>query len=419
MTAFTDIGVERFALLLGLSLFFGFAFEEFYSGEKLRRPGGVRTFPLLALAGGSLYALEPHFAIAFIAGLLVLGFWIDAYLRNQYAKTETVDSGFIVPICNVLAYVLGPVALTQPLWTSVATAVAAVLLLGGKRTLHDWAHRVSGEEIVTAGKFLILVGIVLPLLAGRPAIPYTSITPFGVWLAVIAVSSISYASYLLARYVFPRGGVLITSILGGLYSSTATTVVLARRSREDGMSPEIEAGIVAATGMMYLRVLAICAIFSGALGRALLLPTIVPCGLMLAFAWIRGRSATHAAPVREPAPNPLQLSTALIFAVLLVAISVVTALVQAHLGRAGVFGLAAVVGVTDIDPFVLGLAQGGVSKMGFATAALAIVIAASSNNVLKAAYTLGFSRRRESWLPAGVLVGIAAVGIAVGYAALR
>jgi uncharacterized membrane protein (DUF4010 family) len=419
VTAFTDIGVERFALLLGLSLFFGFAFEEFYSGEKPRRPGGVRTFPLLALAGGSLYLLEPHFAIAFIAGLLVLGLWIDAYLRNQYTNADTVDRGFIVPICNVLAYVLGPVALTQPLWTSVATAVAAVLLLGGKRTLHDWAHRVSGEEIVTAGKFLILVGIVLPLLAGRPAIPYTSITPFGVWLAVIAVSSISYASYLLARYVFPRGGVLITSILGGLYSSTATTVVLARRSREGGMSPEIEAGIVAATGMMYLRVLAICAIFSGALGRALLLPTIVPCALMLAFAWIRGRSATHAAPVGESAPNPLQLSTALIFAVLLVAISIATAFVQAHLGRAGVFGLAAVVGVTDIDPFVLGLAQGGVAKLGFATAALAIVIAASSNNVLKAAYTLGFSRRRESWLPAGALAGIAAIGIAVGYAALR
>ncbi|MEO6836641.1 MAG: DUF4010 domain-containing protein, partial [Candidatus Tumulicola sp.] len=231
-------------------------------------------------------------------------------------------------------------------------------------------------------------------------------------------SSISYASYLLQRYVFPGRGALLTSILGGLYSSTATTVVLARRSRDEGMSPELESGIVAATGMMYLRILAICAIFSASLGRALLLPMIVPCGLMLGFAWFRGRAAPRT-PIRDSAPNPLQLSTALIFAALMVGISIVTALVQTNLGRAGVFGLAAVVGITDIDPFVLSLAQGGVAKLGFATAALAIVIATSSNNVLKAAYTLSFSRRRESWLPAGALVAVAAIGIAVGYALLR
>lgn len=112
----------------------------------------------------------------------------------------------------------------------------------------------------------------------------------------------------------------------------------------------------------------------------------------------------------------MQLSTALIFAALMVAITIVTGLVQTHLGRAGVFGLAAVVGVTDIDPFVLGLAQGGVAKIGLTTAALAIVIATSSNNVLKAAYALVFSRRRESWIPAGALLAIAVVGIGIGYA---
>ncbi len=418
MTGFTDVGAERFALLLGLSLFFGFAYEEFYSGES-PRPGGVRTFPLLALAGGALYLLEPRYGAGFIAGLLVVGAWTFAYLNGEFGKPRTAETGFIVPLCNLLAYVLGPVALTQPLWISVTVAVAAVLLLGGKRTLHAWAHRIPAEEIVTAGKFLILVGIVLPLLAGRPAIPYTSITPFGVWLAVIAVSTISYVSYLLQRYVFPKSGVLLASVLGGLYSSTATTVVLARRSHDgEAMSPEIEAGIVAATGMMYLRVLAVSAIFSVALGRALLLPLIIPCGLMLLFAWLRARRGTRT-PAREVETNPLQITTALVFAALMVLISAVTTFVQAGLGRAGVLGLAAVVGVTDIDPFVLSLAQGGVDKLGLATAAFAIVVASSSNNVLKAAYTLGFSRRPESWIPAGALLIVAALGVVVGYAFLR
>jgi uncharacterized membrane protein (DUF4010 family) len=418
VTAFTDVGAERFALLLGLSLFFGFAFEEFYADEMPRRPGGVRTFPLLALAGGALYELEPTYAAAFIAGLLILGLWIYAYLCREFKNTDPVEGGFIVPVCNVLAYALGPVALTQPLWICVTVAVVAVLLLGGKQTLHDWARRVPGEEVTTAGRFLILVGIVLPLLAGRPAIPYTTITPFGVWLAVIAVSTISYASYLLQRYVFPTRGVLLASVLGGLYSSTATTVVLARRSHDEGMSPEIESGIVAATGMMYLRVLAICAIFSGALARMLLLPMLVPCALMIALAWLRSRFATRT-PARGSSPNPLQFSTALIFAVLMVAISIATVLVQTHFGRAGIYWLAAVVGITDIDPFVLGLAQGGVAKLGFATSALAIVIAASSNNLLKAVYAVSFSRRRESWLPAGALLAVSAIGVAIGYAYLR
>lgn len=418
MTALTDIGAERFALLLGLSLFFGFAYEDFYSDVTPRRPGGVRTFPLLALAGGMLYALEPHFATAFTAGLLVLGAWAYAYLRAQYAKGETAERGFITPVCNLLAYALGPIALTQPIWICVAVAVIAVLLLGWKRTLHDWASRVPAEEVLTAGQFFVLIGIVLPLLAGRPAIPYTTITPFGVWLAVVAVSTISYASYLLRRYVFPTGGVLLTSILGGLYSSTATTVVIARQAHDEGMTPALQSGIVAATGMMYLRILGICAIFSLALGRALLLPMTIPCALMLIFAWVRARTGARE-PAHANAPNPLQITTAVTFAVLLVVISIVTAFVQTHLGRAGVFGLAAVVGVTDVDPFVLSLAQGGAGKIGIASAALAIVIATSSNNLLKAAYTLAFSRARESWVPAGALLAIAAGGIALGYAFLR
>ena len=259
MNAFAGDLAERFALLLGLSLFFGFAFEEFYSGELPRRPGGVRTFPLLALAGGGLYLVEPKYGAAFVAGLVVVGSWIYAYVRRESKNAASaVEGAFVVPACNLLAFTLGAIALTQPLWLAVGVAVAAVLLLGGRRTLHDWAARVSTQEVVTAAQFLILVGVVLPVLAGRPPIPYTTITPFGVWLAVVAVSSISYASYLLQRYVFPNGGTLLTSVLGGLYSSTAATAVLARRMRDEGPSPELEAGIVAATAMMYARILVVC-----------------------------------------------------------------------------------------------------------------------------------------------------------------
>jgi uncharacterized membrane protein (DUF4010 family) len=405
-----DAGAERVALLLGLSLFFGFAFEGFYIGELPQRPGGVRTFPLLALAGGGLFLLEPHYAAGFIGGLLVVGAWIYAYVQREL-RADKPEGMFVVPVCNLLAYVLGPIALTQPLWVGVTVAVAAVLLLGGRHTLHDWARRVSGHEVVTAAQFLILVGIVLPLLAGKPAIPYTLVTPFGVWLAVVAVSSISYASYLLQRYVFPGGGTFLMSILGGLYSSTATTVVLSRRARDEGMTRELQGGIVVATAMMYPRILLVCFLFNASLARLLVVPLVGLAIVTGVVAALCARLGTRSRNESEPT-NPLQIWTALVFALLFIVISMLTTFVKSHLGNSGVYGLAAIVGVTDIDPFVLSLAQGGANGVGLATAASAIVIATSSNNVLKAIYTVVFSRRRESWLPAAILGAIALLGLA-------
>jgi uncharacterized membrane protein (DUF4010 family) len=318
--SFAAPGVERWALLLGLSLFFGFAFEGFYTDLPLR-PGGVRTFPLLALAGGALYLLEPRYAAAFIAGLLVLGSWLYAYVwRETKHEARAVEGAFIVPACNLLAYALGPLALTQSLWLSVGISVAAVLLIGARSRLHDWVARVSLQEVMTAGQFLILVGVVLPLLAGLPPIPYTTVTPFGVGLAVVAVSTISYSSYLLQRFVFKGGGTLLASILGGLYSSTATTVVLARRSHQEGMTAELQAGIVAATAMMYLRVLIVSSLFNFALGRVLALPLLALAAASGSIAWQRARFASASANPTSFS-NPLQLSTALIFAFLFVATS--------------------------------------------------------------------------------------------------
>lgn len=414
MPGLPGAGVERFALLLGLSLFFGFAFEGFYADELPRRPGGVRTFPLLALAGGGLYLLEPHYGAAFIAGLLVIGSWIYAFTRRQTKDpADTAEGPLIVPVSNLLAYLLGALTLTEPLWLCVGVAVAAVLLIGARRTLHAWSARVPNQEIVTAGQFLVLVGVILPLLYGRPTIPFTQITPFEVWLAVVAVSTISYLSYLLQRFVFPKAGTLLTSILGGLYSSTATTVVLARRSVQEGMTPELEAGIVAATAMMYLRVLVVCAIFNLALARILVLPLLALAAVAAIVAAVRARSAKGSMP-HGKFSNPLQLSTAFVFALLFVAVSMLATLAQNHLGRAGIFELAGIVGVTDIDPFVLSLAQGGAAGVDTATAASAILIATSSNNVLKAVYAIVFSHWRGS-VPAIMLTSLAVLGVIAAF----
>jgi uncharacterized membrane protein (DUF4010 family) len=402
-----------YLLLLALALFFGFAFEEFFGGQEAPVPGGIRTFPLIAFIGAALYLIEPHYLLAFIAGLLVLGWWISLYIRSVVdGKRPASDGPLIIPSCTLIAYVLGPIALTQPTWVPVALIVGAVLLVGSRKMLHDFVARVPREEAVTLAQFLLLVGVVLPLLYGAPKIPFTDITPFSVWLAVVAVSALSYASYLLQRYVWPQSGVLVAAALGGLYSSTATTVVLARDARDQGVTAQITAGIVTATAMMYVRILVVVAIFNASLARPLVAPLLVLAVIAAAIAVFFARNASNGKTTPPVTPsNPLKLGTALVFAVLLIAISLISKWVQAHLGAQGVLILAAVVGVTDIDPFVLSLAQGGAANIGIAMSAVAIVVASSSNNILKAVYTVAFARRRESAVPAGILAALCVLGV--------
>ncbi len=410
----------QYALLLGLALFFGFAFEEFYHEDMPNRPGGVRTFPLLAFLGAGLYLVEPRLGLAFVAGLLVIGAWLFGYVRaSLQLQGPRIEGHFVIPASVLIAYTLGPIALTQPLWLSVAFVVVSVLLVGSRKPLHDLIRRVPENEVLIAGEFLLLVGVVLPLLYNAPRIGNTTITPFHVWLAVVAISALSYASYLLQRYVFPDRGLIIAAILGGMYSSTATTVVLARRARDQGLTRDIVAGIVAATGMMYVRILIVCMMFSAMLARALAAPLLILAAISLGVAWVANRSGHSAAPSAGIEPqNPLQLGTAAVFAVLLVVVSIVSSWVQQHLGAAGVLTLAAFVGLTDIDPFVLSIAQGSVT-IALGTGTVAILIASSSNNVLKAVYAVGFSRQRGALVAAGALVSIACFGLVAAWLIAR
>jgi uncharacterized membrane protein (DUF4010 family) len=414
------------ALLLGLSFFLGLAFEDFFAQSPQRRPGGIRTFPMLALAGGVLYLFDPSRFIPFTGGLLVLGSWLIVYYWAYVGAADQQGEpnvGIVVPILNILAYLLGAVALALPPWVAVTMTVVAVLLLTGREQLHALARQVEIKEIVTAGQFLVLTGIVLPLLPNQPVTTLTPITPRQVWLALVVVCTFSYVSYLAQRYWAAAAGGLWMAALGGLYSSTATTVVLARQAKaQPALRRQAQAGITLATAIMYLRILAIVAIFNLDLARALFLPL---CALSAAgfifcavqYRWPSRAEKQSVQPMQLAASsNPLELGTAAIFALLFVAVSVATVLVKAQLGISGIYALAAIVGISDIDPFVLNLAQGGVAGMENAALAAAILIAASSNNILKAGYAAGFAGGKATAASAAVLVALALAGCAAAYA---
>ncbi|NNM83551.1 MAG: DUF4010 domain-containing protein [Burkholderiales bacterium] len=412
---------EGLALVLGLSFFFGLAFEEFYISNPKKRPGGVRTFPMLALAGLGLYLLDPANLVAFCVGLFILGIWLYAYYRARWADAGSSGEpggGLIIPVCNMIAYLLGPISLTQPHWVAVSLTVSGVMLLGAKQTLHGLAQKLPAGEIVAGGKFLVLTGIVLPLLPNHPVTSLSEITPHQVWLAVVVVSTLSYASYMIRRYVSPEKGLLAASVLGGLYSSTATTVVLARQGKAGAFSRyEILAGIVLATALMYLRLCVVVAVFNLALAAVILPKMLVLFLVGMFLAWLCKRKAVGetGGEQMEMQGNPLELSAALLFAFLFVAISLASTWVRSAYGEAGIYWLASLVGVTDIDPFVLSLAQGGAGGMALAPLGAAIMVAASSNNVLKAVYAAGFLGVKAS-LPASLsLLFLSGLGVLLAF----
>ncbi len=402
----------RLALALALALFLGLAFEEIYKREERSVPGGVRTFPLLALCGAMLFLVEPRHALAFIAGLIALAAWQYAYVCNPPAGSSPPT--LIIPVSNLVAYLIGPVALTQPAWVVVAASVAAVLLVGTREKLHRLIAVVPQEELLTAGKFLILVGIILPLVPNAPVTTATALTPYHVWLAVVAICTLSYLSYLLQTYVPARNATLVPAILGGIYSSTATTVVLAKRQREAGAARgDLAAGIIAASAVMYVRLEIIIALFDArfALAIAPAMAALFLFGAALAaYEWRRSGRQEPERNLAVPAVNPLQLPTAITFAVIFVVVSLLTQWIRAAFGETGVLVLAAVVGITDIDPFVINIAQGGAAGLSLAALSAAVLIAASANNLAKAAYALGFGGAQGARRSAAMLLALAIAG---------
>jgi uncharacterized membrane protein (DUF4010 family) len=228
-------------------------------------------------------------------------------------------------------------------------------------------------------------------------------------------------TYLVQLYRPVKGGALLSALLGGAYSSTATTVVLAKRQKEAvTRRPELSAGIIAATAIMYPRLAAVIAFFSPPIAVVLLPGLGFLFTVAAAISWWEWRNIQpgYADDLAIPAANPLQLTTALIFAVVFLAVSLATAWVQSVFGQTGIFTLAALVGASDIDPFVLSLAQGGAPGMSLSAVAAAVLIAASANNIAKAAYAIGFGGLAATERPAILLSALALLGFAAAAAYL-
>jgi len=397
--------VTVFSLLIGLSQ----RQLHYRTNEGSHTFGTDRTFTFIGILGYILALLDPAgFRLFMFGGLGILAMLAIAY---YFHIKNFSDYGITTILIGLITYSLGPVILTQPKWMVLLITVTVLIFAELKDLFINISQKFDRGEFLTLGKFLIIAGVILPLVPDTPFMAGVSLTPYKIWLAVVVISTISYISYLLKKFVFTKGGIIISGILGGLYSSTATTIILARKSRDDQAHlKQYMAAIVFAIAMMYLRIMLVILIFNQELFMrvwlAMLVMALVSAGIGL-YIFLRNKGESGVNEDLAGDKNPLEFKVALIFTALYIAFSFITYAVVNRFGTTGLNVLSFIVGLTDIDPFLINLFQGKFG-VGIDAVAVATFQAIISNNVLKLVYGCFFAGRK-AWtvLVSGFIIIIA------------
>ncbi len=357
--------------------------------------GTDRTFTFIGLFGYVLFLTGNGSYIPFLTGLVVIGMLLGIHYFLKIKQHK--NFGLTTSILALLTYCLPVLIFTQPVWLVLSFVVAILILTEMKNQFISLSKKASEEEFITLAKFIAFAGIILPLLPNENISELIPVSPYTIWLAIVVVSGISYVSYLIKKFLFPDSGLMLTGLLGGIYSSTATTVILSRREKNEGTGLESVSAIMLANGMMYLRVLVLAYLFNQQIGQSLTIPFLLLFGVAFGLSrFVKMKShTTDPHPVSNEKPtekNPLELRTATIFGILFVVFALITESVMKHYGSTGVTGLAFLIGIFDVDPFLLYLLQ---QKSGIinTTVILAIVNATNSNNLMKMIYAVSLSSK--------------------------
>jgi len=377
--------------------------------DQNKEIGSVRTFAFIALIG---YVFASIGTIAYLLGYFAL---LSHLVLFYFFKLSRGKSGIMIFLLSTLVYSFGMVVIRYNIWFLLIIFVAVVFISNVNKRLENFYKIFDEREIETFAKLLLLSGVALPLLPREQIAEFLPVSFFKIWLAMVVVSIFSYVGYVLKKYVFNDKGYLITGILGGIYSSTATTIVLSKKAAKETNFYLFASSIVVATGLMYLRLLGIAYAFNLQIANILLAPFIILALFSIItslFLYKKSKKAPQQTKTEDEDHNPLELGTAFLFAFLFVVMAVVTHFVLSKYGGLGLNILSFIVGFTDIDPFVLSILSSKF-QVSISGAATAILIATGSNNMLKALYAYIFSKNKAGLMSAIVLtiLGITTIGI--------
>ncbi|HEY8064573.1 MAG TPA: MgtC/SapB family protein [Methylosinus sp.] len=373
-------------LLIGLER--GWQAREDEEGE---RAAGFRTHALAALLGAVWGAISNQTGIGGAVALgLAFAVFSAAIMLFRYREiVHDATFGATTVVAAMLAFALGAFAVVGDVEAAAAAGVATAGLLALKAAAHGWLRRLSWEELRSGLTLAAMTVILLPLLPDRAVDPWQAVNPHEIWLMTVLIAVISFLGYVVMKAAGGARGVALTGIAGGLVSSTAATMTMARLSREQsGGASLFAAGALFANATMVFRVLAIVALIDAELLGALAPPLAAGGVVMLlcAAAFMRRATAVPAGAGFAP-KNPLDLGAVLEFGALLTVIAILSRLAMRMAGGAGALAVAAISGLVDVDPITLSVARLDRATLALDVAAASIGLAVAVNTLAKAALT--------------------------------
>ena len=404
------------ALLLGaiIGLERGWDTREQKPGERI---AGIRTFALVGLLGGISAVLALEITTWAFPVMLVSVAAIGLVAYSQ--RLEHIRNFSITGMVGMLlTFCFGAVAVAVDPVTATASAVVTAIILDNKKEIHGWVQKLQAHELDAALKLLLISVVMLPLLPSAAMGPGGVLNPREIWWMVVLIASISFVGYFAIRVAGARKGILFTSLFAGLSSSTALTLHFSRQaSKNPDFNPQFAAGILIACGTMFPRILVYCLIINTALLPSLIWPVAVMTMLLYGPALLIWTRHSRQFQVSQPSlsQNPLDLSSALVFGLLLTAILVLGEFLKNSFGDAGIYALAATSGVADVDAITLSLTRMSNDGLGMNTAVLGIVIAAAVNNLVKSGMAWTIGNRQTGLLVAGPMVLSLAAGLLIAW----
>jgi uncharacterized membrane protein (DUF4010 family) len=399
------------ALFIGILVGMQRQYAEDLDEGEIPAFAGVRTFALLGLVGATaaLAADTLNFPWAFVGIILPVVVLITvAYVMIS----RRGDPGMTTEVAAVLVMLAGALAYWDQAALAVALGVTTFVLLSLKLELHRFAERITREDIQATLKFAVITAIVLPVLPNEPVWdqpPFDVLNPYRVWLIVVLISGISFLGYVLIKLVGSRRGISLTGILGGLASSTATTLSFAQRSSKNAeLGRPFALAILLAWTIMFGRILVAVAAVHAPLLRVIWLPVVAAAAAGLAYcAYLY--FGPHEGKDEEDVhiANPFELGPALTFGLLYGVILLLARAAEFYFGDTGVYISGVVSGLADVDAITLSMAQlTGTGTLDPLVAARTIILAAMSNTVVKGGIVLssGSASLRRAILPGFLLI---------------
>jgi uncharacterized membrane protein (DUF4010 family) len=385
-----DVSDARQMALLGLALAIGlligiergWKFREAKEGERI---AGLRTYGLIGLLGCVAGLLSQSLGVA-VFGVVFLGLTATVTAAYVMQRCARGDTSITSSLAMLITFVLGALVALDHINLAVSAAVITALLLQFKAVLHGWLRKLEQQELHAVLQLLLISVVLLPVLPDRGYGPWLAINPYEAWWMVVLIASISFVGYFTMKIAGPGKGVMMTALAAGMVSSTALTLHFSRLCKQQPHIKNLLAcGILVACGMMFPRIVLIACLINPALFDALVIPMAVMTLLTLFSAAIIWRkNGDSRVGGFAPVSNPLDLKTALFFGVVLVLVILLGKAAIHYFGETGLYLLALVSGIADVDAINLTLSRMSMTDLSPDVAVLAIVIASSSNTLVKA-----------------------------------